>query len=141
MSELTIAIEKSPDDKDFAWIQKNLIDHNEHLVGPENHERILLSARNGDDTLVGGLIASIFWDTLHIDIIWTDPEYRKLGVASALLFEAESEAVRRNCILAILDSFDFQAPEFYVKRGYEQVGRIDDYPKGHTKYIFRKKLK
>ena len=125
---------------DFETVRQNLILFNENKVGQENYEQIFLTAKTAHNNLVGGLIASIFWDTLHIEIIWTDNNYRNKGIASRLLTEVEKISFSKGCYLALLDTFDFQAPDFYLKRGYLQVGQIDDYPKGHTKYYYSKKL-
>jgi hypothetical protein len=37
-------------------------------------------------------------------------------------------------------TFDFQAKEFYVKNGYVVIGEIIDFPKGHKRIYFSKKL-
>jgi hypothetical protein len=34
----------------------------------------------------------------------------------------------------------FQAPDFYRKLGYEEFGRLDDFPPGHSRLFFRKNL-
>jgi ribosomal protein S18 acetylase RimI-like enzyme len=53
---------------------------------------------------------------------------------------AEDLARERGCVGVWLDTFDFQAPEFYRKHGYEQFGRLDDYPPGHQRLFFQKRL-
>ena len=42
--------------------------------------------------------------------------------------------------LAHLDTFDFQAKDFYLKHGYEVFGILDDCPKGHKRYYMKKVL-
>ena len=39
-----------------------------------------------------------------------------------------------------LDTFDFQAKDFYLKHGYEVFGVLDDCPKGHKRYYMKKVL-
>jgi hypothetical protein len=39
-----------------------------------------------------------------------------------------------------LETWDFQAPKFHRKQGYELVGTVADYPPGVTEYIFVKRL-
>ena len=51
-----------------------------------------------------------------------------------------AEAVRRGCIGAHLDTYDYQAPDFYRKLGYEVFGSIDDHPPGHTRFWMRKRF-
>jgi len=53
---------------------------------------------------------------------------------------AEVEARKRGARYAYLDTFDFQAPEFYKKYGYEVFGVLEDFPSGHTRYFMKKQL-
>jgi ribosomal protein S18 acetylase RimI-like enzyme len=34
----------------------------------------------------------------------------------------------------------FQAPDFYRRLGFEQVGELKDYPRGHSDVVFRCRL-
>lgn len=40
----------------------------------------------------------------------------------------------RWCYLAHLDTFDFQANNFYLKLEYEVFGELENYPPGHKRY-------
>ena len=57
----------------------------------------------------------------------------------ALLVRDEHDAILGLGIW--LDTFDFQAPEFYKKLGFSQFGEIVDYPPGHSRHYFQKRLK
>jgi hypothetical protein len=46
---------------------------------------------------------------------------------------AEAIAVERRATVAMLETHSFQAPGFYLKRGYTIFGTLGDYPPGHTK--------
>jgi hypothetical protein len=39
-----------------------------------------------------------------------------------------------------LDTFDFQAPDFYRGHGFTEFGKLSDYPPGHQRYFFQKRL-
>jgi hypothetical protein len=54
---------------------------------------------------------------------------------------AEDLANEKRCLGIWLDTFDFQAPEFYKKLGFSQFGEIVDYPPGHSRHYFQKRLK
>ncbi len=56
-----------------------------------------------------------------------------------MLRAAEQEAVKRSCLHAHLDTFDFQALPFYQKQGYEIFGQLEDYPVGHKRYFLQKR--
>lgn len=62
------------------------------------------------------------------------------GLGTRLLALAEEEGIKRGCISAYLDSMSFQAPDFYLKRGYEIWGELEDFPVGHRRTFLQKKL-
>ncbi len=54
--------------------------------------------------------------------------------------KVEAIALERGCRLLYLDTFSFQAPEFYYRLGYETACRLDGFPDGGSKFILRKAL-
>jgi hypothetical protein len=46
----------------------------------------------------------------------------------------------RGCRQVVLFTHRIQAPGFYERRGYEIVGRVDDYPSGSEAVWYRKWL-
>ena len=57
-----------------------------------------------------------------------------------LVRAAEAEAVRRGCAVIRVDTHTFQAPAFYARLGYVQVGYVDDTPAGYGELILQKRL-
>ena len=57
-----------------------------------------------------------------------------------MLAEVESAAKEKGCYLIYLDTFDFQAKEFYEKQGYEVFGVLEDCPKEHCRYYLKKTI-
>jgi hypothetical protein len=53
---------------------------------------------------------------------------------------AEKEAKRRGAKNVYVDTFSFQAPEFYKKIGYREFGRLKDFPVGHHRSWLTKAL-
>lgn len=95
-----------------------------------------------DGTLMAGCLAEVYgWNVACVDILWVDERYRGRGLGSALLAEVERAAVEAHCTLIHLDTFDFQAKDFYLRRGYEVFGVLEDCPEGHCRYYLKKKLK
>ncbi|CAL9505257.1 hypothetical protein SUDANB6_03531 [Streptomyces sp. enrichment culture] len=91
--------------------------------------------------LAGGLVGHTWAGWLHVTYLWVDDRHRGAGLGSRLLAEAERVARDdRGCRAARLETWDFQAPGFYRKRGYEVVGVIPDYPPGITEYTLTKAL-
>ncbi|MFF9771696.1 GNAT family N-acetyltransferase [Streptomyces sp. NPDC053086] len=98
-------------------------------------------ALDAADGLAGGLVGHTWSTWLHVTYLWVDAAHRGTGLGARLLTEAERIATTdRGCAAARLETWDFQAPEFYKKRGYEVAGVIPDYPPGVTEYILTKRL-
>ena len=90
---------------------------------------------------IAGILAGIgYWNGLEIKILWVDENYRNNGLATKLLNYVETTAKEKGATISMLDTFDFQAPGFYLKNGYDQIGEINDFPKGHKRIYFSKKL-
>ncbi|MBT3074408.1 MULTISPECIES: N-acetyltransferase [Streptomyces] len=112
------------------------------LSTPAEHEVPLeVWALDREGALAGGLTGRTWAYWLHVDLLWVDARHRGSGLGSRLLAEAERTAhTERACTRSRLETWDFQAPEFYRKHGYEEIGRVEDYPPGVTEFILTKRL-
>jgi GNAT superfamily N-acetyltransferase len=91
--------------------------------------------------VAGGLVGHTWTTWLHVTYLWVDERVRGAGIGSRLLARGERVARdERGCTSVRLETWDFQAPEFYVKQGYEVVCVIPDYPPGVTEYTLIKHL-
>jgi GNAT superfamily N-acetyltransferase len=90
--------------------------------------------------LVGGLIGETVWAWLSIRLLWVDAAHRGAGHGRRLLAAAEAEGRRRGCRQARLSTFSFQAAGFYERCGWRQVLSLDDFPRGHQRLFYVKRL-
>ena len=60
--------------------------------------------------------------------------------SNQLLKQAEETAKERGCKYSFLDTFSFQAPEFYKKYGYKEVFALENYPVTGKRYYYTKTL-
>ena len=92
-----------------------------------------------DGRMVAGISAWAVGPDMHIDMLGVDEPYRKSGLGSALLEYIEDLARREGCTTASVDTFSFQAPDFYPLHGYEVIFRfpLDD---GTERIYFSKRL-
>ena len=95
-----------------------------------------------DGKVAGGLIAHTnqAWGWMNIAHVWVDDAMRGRGCGSELIARAEQEAKKRECNRVELHTWSFQAPEFYKKHGYREIGRLDDNPPGFTRYWMTKNI-
>ena len=90
--------------------------------------------------LLAGLVAETFGNWLEIEYLFVKEELRGQGLGSNLLQQAESEAKKRNCRFAFVNTYQFQAPAFYQKYGYKKVFTMKDYPYTGQRYYYQKEL-
>jgi ribosomal protein S18 acetylase RimI-like enzyme len=91
--------------------------------------------------LAGGLVGHTWTTWLHVTYLWVDERHRGTGLGTNLLTEAERLAREgRGCRRVRLETWDFQAPGFYKKLGYEVACVIEDYPPGLTEFTLTKRL-
>jgi GNAT superfamily N-acetyltransferase len=140
----TIADSFGPDcDLVLQWLREHNEATNptffEQLQQPEHQPRPLVLLAATEAAVIGGLFAETQLAWLRISIMAVKPEFRSKGIGSALLAEAERQAVARGCKHAYVDTMSYQAPQFYAARGFHIVGEIPDWDShGHTKYHFAK---
>ena len=90
--------------------------------------------------LLAGLVAETFGNWLEIEYLFVKEELRGQGIGSQLLQQAESEAKKRNCRFAFVNTYQFQAPAFYQKHGYQEVFTLKDYPYTGQRHYYQKDL-
>ena len=121
-------------------LQARLIAINEGHSGPLRPYPFALSVRDESGTLVAGLKALVYWNVLRIDLLWVDAAHRGKGHGVSLVRRAEEVARERACAVAFVSTFDFQAPDFYLKLGYAQIGELSGVPEGSRLRWFSKRL-
>ncbi len=67
-------------------------------------------------------------------------QLRGRGYGQVLLAAAEQEAKQRGCKHVFLDTFSFQSPQFYQKRGYRVFSKLLNFPPGYSRYFLQKQL-
>ena len=90
--------------------------------------------------LLAGLVAETFGNGLEIEYLFVKEDIRGQGIGSQLLQRAESEAKKRNCRFAFVNTYQFQAPAFYQKYGYKEVFTLKDYPYTGQRHYYQKDL-
>lgn len=129
-------------DGDADYIIDRLVEYNLTQV-PEEQETLFdtLDKKITDETgkIIAGCVARMYcWNVAYIDTLWVDENYRNKGLGSKLLAEVEKTAKEKSCYLIHLDTFDFQAKEFYEKQGYRLFGALEDCPKSHCRFYLKK---
>jgi GNAT superfamily N-acetyltransferase len=140
LEEYRIVYEDDPEESAWGIIGRGISAFNRQQTGDNRFERLCFVLRAPDETIVGGVIGEIYYGWLYIDLLWVQDELRGRGYGHRLLTLVEEEGARRGAKNAYLDTFSFQAPDFYTNHGYRVFGELADFPAGHKRYFLTKTL-
>ncbi|MGA2045819.1 MAG: GNAT family N-acetyltransferase [Roseiarcus sp.] len=137
---LTLAQESAPDEAAKRAIEAGLDAYNESIAPYGDTAPLWMIGRDGAGAVQAGLRAVTGYDWMFVIWLWVGAAHRGAGIGSRLLAEAETIARARGCRASYLDTFSFQAPKFYERRGYREFGRLDGFPPGHARIWLWKTL-
>ena len=119
----------------------NLIrSYNRSIRETAESEPLNLYIEDEQGQLLAGLVAETFGNWLEIEYLFVKEDLRGQGIGSQLLQQAESEAKKRNCRYVFVNTYQFQAPAFYQKHGYQEVFTLKDYPYTGQRHYYQKDL-
>lgn len=127
-------------EEDAARISAGLSAFNRTRIPDRGYARIVLTLSDSRGEFAGGLSGYVAYGWLFIDSLWVAEHARSQGQGRNLMLAAEEEARKHGCRNAWVDTFSFQARDFYERLGYQIFGELEDFPPGHRRYFMRKSL-
>ncbi|MFB6366109.1 GNAT family N-acetyltransferase [Paenibacillus elgii] len=125
---------------EHGFVRNQLLAYNLKNVDA-SFETINFVVKNENQEIIGGLFSRRFGEGIFVEMLWVDEGSRKSGLGSRLLEEIEQAGRQQDVKLIYLDTFSFQAPDFYKKHCFEVFGTLEDFPvQGCTKYFLKKTL-
>lgn len=140
---MNVRIEQTscPTEEEVSAILTPLRAYNVAQAGASGAEKFALLVRDEQSNdVLGGLNGRIFYRWMFIELLVVPEQARGQKLGSRLMAMAEDLARDKDCVGIWLDTFDFQAPDFYRSLGYSEFGQLNDYPPGHRRYFFQKRL-
>jgi ribosomal protein S18 acetylase RimI-like enzyme len=138
--EYQIAYVDKPDDSVWKAIGGGIRSYNAQQAGDDHSQSLCFVLHDSHQEIVGGVVGATHWDWCYINLLWIKEELRGRGYGHRRLTLAEEEARQRGATRAYLDTFSFQAPDFYRQHGYQVFGELKDFPQGHQRYFLTKQL-
>jgi GNAT superfamily N-acetyltransferase len=118
-----------------------MIAYNESKTGPSGLAPLAIILEDPiTGQMVGGLWGRSVYDWLFVELLIVPETARGMGIGTRLMQKAEAEAIARGCCGICLDSFDFQAPGFYKKLGFEVFTSLDSPRRGFKRHFLKKAL-
>ncbi len=134
-------ITDNPDPSSRAEIADPLLAYNVAFLGSPDIRPLAILLRSDDGSkVVGGLWGRTSFQWLFVELLFIPDALRSQGLGTQILESAETEAKRRGCRGAWLDTFNAAAARFYEKQGYRPFGLITDYPPGAARHFLQKLL-
>jgi len=136
----TLVIEEHPDPHDLDFVSDQLDAFNIAITSIDDWRALAIFVRDDDGQIAAGLTGGTWAGYLEIKNLWVREDRRGQGLGRRLLLAAEQEARARGCTQVLLDTHDFQAPEFYQKLGYNIFGVFEGIGGRYNRYYLRKHL-
>jgi len=127
-------------EEDENIIFKELLGYNLARIEDKNPRDLGIYLQDEAGQKIAGLIGNTHGNWLSIKFLWVSEELRGQNIGSSILSQAEKTAKERECKYSFLDTFSFQAPEFYKKHGYKEVFVLENYPVTGKRHYFTKTL-
>ncbi|WP_368562369.1 GNAT family N-acetyltransferase [Enterococcus faecalis] len=124
------------------FLEKKIIEYNSSKVPSfisKKESKKMCYAFEEDSKHLAGISLEYFLGIMHINFLWVDEQLRGKKVGEQLLLLAEDIAIKNECSIIYLETFTFQAPNFYKKYGFEEFGRLENIPEINTDLYFLKK--
>ncbi|WP_343715784.1 GNAT family N-acetyltransferase [Inquilinus sp.] len=132
------------DDPDLAAKQaagEALYHHNVQRTGIADRRPIAAIVTDpATGAVIGGLWGRTELGLLFIDIAFLPEARRGRGIGGQLLDLIETEARRRGCRHAVVETSTFQALAFYRRHGFRELGRVPFALPGQARVFLCKSL-
>lgn len=140
MAKFKIRVSDEADDETRRAIREPLVAYNDKRAGASGYRPLVVSIIDSQCAAIGGLWGHTAYGWLFTELLLVPENLRGQGLGKQLMQRAETEALARGCHAAWLDTFEFQAREFYERLGYSVFGQLEDYPAGFRRHFMMKKL-
>lgn len=138
---LRIEINEAPQELDYQAILAPLREYNQAQTGLIGTEKFAVLIKDDAEVTQGGLYARTSGRWLFVELLVVPETARGQGLGTKLMNMAEALARKKGCQGIWLDTFSFQAPDFYLRLGFSIFGELKDYPVvGHNRFFMQKRF-
>jgi GNAT superfamily N-acetyltransferase len=135
-----VTMTDQPARADVDFLETRIDEYNIAQTGRDDGQELALFVRDESGAITGGLYGWTWAGWLEVRYLWLREDLHGQRHGTQLLQAAEEEAVRRGCTRVYLDSYSFQAPNFYKKLGYQEFGVLPGFPDAHTRHFLWKAI-
>ena len=111
-------------------ISKGFLEDTQSKMGKNGFGDEIIYTMHEDSVFIGAISVREAWGALWVKNLYVEKEYRGQGCARQLLQHAMDISKEQGHTFAFLETFSFQALEFYLKLGFELEFTRDGYSDG-----------
>jgi ribosomal protein S18 acetylase RimI-like enzyme len=135
-----IRIVDHPDPARARRLLDSLYAFNVEATGIDDGRDLFVELLDDDGELYAGVQGWTWGGTCWVELLWVREDHRGQGIGTALMQAVEEESRSRGCRQIALMTHTFQAPDFYRRQGFEKVGELPEYPRGHSDFLLLRRL-
>jgi N-acetylglutamate synthase-like GNAT family acetyltransferase len=123
-----------------AFLADRIYEYNAAATGHDDGESFTAIRESSAGDIEAGVSGYTWCGCCYITYLWVAEALRGQGIGTELVQAVETYARTKSCQVMFVTTHSFQAPEFYVRMGFEQVASIPDHPVGHSSRFYAKKF-
>jgi|SRR5271166_2087096 len=135
-----LVIETEPKPEDIRLLEDRIYEFNVQATGIADGKLIAAFLRDDKGTTIGGIYGWTWGAACYVRYLYVPAHLRNQGHGSDLMRTVEATARERGCVQIVLETHDFQAPEFYRRLGFEITGWVEGYPRDQRCLTMVKRL-
>lgn len=143
--DLQFDIKSSQPISDLNFIRSGILNYNSECLDQPNSEimpePVTIIVKDQDERRIAGAFGYAYLNVFTVEGMFIEKEFRGQGLGRKLSIMLQTEASKRNCHTATLETYSFaHTSKFYNKIGVLFSKTIKNSPKGHNKYFLINKL-
>lgn len=123
---LNWTVDAQSSDEDLQVVSEGVYSHGREQAWDGHAEPISCLVRDGSRVVAGGS-GRTEYGRLFVNYLWVSAELRRQGLGRRVLEALESEAVRRGCRDALIETLDDGVAALYGQLGYRSVAVVPGY--------------
>ena len=136
----SIEFVEDPDDEQIEAVVSIIGEAAERQRPGANYRSYGFLLKDEAGKIIGGLTGYALYEWMFVQYLSVAEQARGNGLGEALIERAEAWGRERGLGGMWLETFDFQAPDFYRKLGFVEFGAIEDHPPGSRRVFFQKRF-
>jgi len=136
-----ISYEANPKSEDIQLLNDHIVELAKQKKGMKALDFFAFFVRDENGEIVGGCGGDNMYGGLFVGQLWVAEQLRGKGYGTQLMQKAETLAKESECNFIAVNTFDWEALEFYKKLGFYVEFERKGFDKDSIFYFLRKELK